>query len=534
MTDPKTRRLSVYLIKQDVPDMRSALKEPSELRSIELEDDLPYEGVIYIAQSRERRPEWVEFLNAAVAEDISDIFNRNNSAVLLVRACERIFALVFGYGRHFLKPETIVQRFGLKTMLNIVNPQKIQSMDSRVYEDMVVSTRTQASQTTDLNAFGIEEDRDLLRKIVGQPSNLDVASRAAGARAITIHAPVTVRDVAEKCSELLEAYERDDYEDYFDWVDHVREVVDPSLISTLDNMVTQAILDRNVGKMHLAPPEIVDWTRISSFSFSGIRDSDNHVHLRLDDYRAYYDSHPDNLSVEKLKRDKVEAIGGGGDDICYRWSLYSCIVWETPYEDRLYALIEGNWYSIHPDFAADVLRYVGSIDVGNYVLPHAHEDEREDCYNERAAREREELLNLDQDLFLFGNALTSMEFCDLLSSEKRFIHVKRGHKSSKLSHHFSQGYVAAEAFAYEPDTREQLRKHVDGEGEEFCDVFPEESPDRSEYEVSYAIISKADPEEWPRRLPFFSQVNLRQRVRGLRRMGFKVTLRRIPVEEEQD
>jgi Family of unknown function (DUF6119) len=45
-----------------------------------------------------------------------------------------------------------------------------------------------------------------------------------------------------------------------------------------------------------------------------------------------------------------------------------------------------------------------------------------------------------------GGGRSSIEICDLLSSEKAFVHVKAKTKSSTLSHLFAQGLNSAQAF----------------------------------------------------------------------------------------
>ena len=46
------------------------------------------------------------------------------------------------------------------------------------------------------------------------------------------------------------------------------------------------------------------------------------------------------------------------------------------------------------------------------------------------------------------------------------------------------------------------------------------------FEVVYAIVSQSQKDLW---LPFFSRVNLRQASKELGRLGFRVSLAKIPV-----
>ena len=44
---------------------------------------------------------------------------------------KRIFALAFGYGRNLLKPGVWEERFGLKTALNVIDLEKLRSINKK-------------------------------------------------------------------------------------------------------------------------------------------------------------------------------------------------------------------------------------------------------------------------------------------------------------------------------------------------------------------------------------------------------------------
>jgi uncharacterized protein (TIGR04141 family) len=50
---------------------------------------------------------------------------------------------------------------------------------------------------------------------------------------------------------------------------------------------------------------------------------------------------PDDLTLERLKSDRVLAISAESDQPMGRWSVYRCIVYETTREQRLYVLSRG-------------------------------------------------------------------------------------------------------------------------------------------------------------------------------------------------
>ena len=108
-----------------------------------------------------------------------------------------------------------------------------------------------------------------------------------------------------------------------------------------------------------------------------------------------------------------------------------------------------------------------------------------------------------------------------------------------MSHLFSQGYVSGDLFLMSKEFREAAQTVITeavGErrrstrGGRFRDDFSTFDLDGispADYEIVYAII-----DDWRGRtlvevLPFFSKVNLRRNVDDLRRMGYKVSYKRV-------
>jgi uncharacterized protein (TIGR04141 family) len=52
-------------------------------------------------------------------------------------------------------------------------------------------------------------------------------------------------------------------------------------------------------------------------------------------------------------------------------------------------------------------------------------------------------------------------------------------------------------------------------------------PEPARYEIVFAVITSARKEDWPRALPFFSQLNFVRSAQRLAMFGFRVSLCRI-------
>ena len=112
----KSLALNVFLIKSDfVKDEDIICKQLNLLEKKEVKIGDSYIGGLYLNPIKERRPAWIDLFSSANIPGLDDIKTKNVSAVLLVPHERRIFAIVFGYGRHLLNLSAIEERFGLIT-----------------------------------------------------------------------------------------------------------------------------------------------------------------------------------------------------------------------------------------------------------------------------------------------------------------------------------------------------------------------------------------------------------------------------------
>lgn len=147
--------LTIFLIKEHITDLKDCLKAPDTLSSSNIKHEYGMEGTIFYCDSKRKPPRWKAYLETLSERslDISD--NASNKAILLVRIEHRIMAVVFGYGRSFLKEDCIERNFGFKVALNTINPNKMRSVNAATIEDMVVTTQRQASYSTTQDEFGL-------------------------------------------------------------------------------------------------------------------------------------------------------------------------------------------------------------------------------------------------------------------------------------------------------------------------------------------------------------------------------------------
>ncbi len=309
---------TIYQLKDNIPDPEAALDPNKRYRRIGLAGDLGLPGTLYIGSQHRAKPHWVNMMNPYLEHEIPVVYTASISAVLIVQYQDRFFALPFGYGRTLLTPHSWVRDFGLKVTLNKIDPNKIRSIDSKIYDDLVVSTRKQTSQSSKLVSFELDVNRALLRGVTGEADEHDIFTRITGSGPVRVTTELAFTRLADMLDELVEGYADDAYQQHFPWVDNVREV-DPALNAQLDERLTDALAANDLAGAYLAAPEIVDWETIHRFSYTegeGVL----YLELSLSEYLAILENHDIPVSAEVLKRHRVRVQYDGSEELHDKWS----------------------------------------------------------------------------------------------------------------------------------------------------------------------------------------------------------------------
>jgi uncharacterized protein (TIGR04141 family) len=156
------------------------------------------------------------------------------------------------------------------------------------------------------------------------------------------------------------------------------------------------------------------------------------------------------------------------------------------------------------------------------ALPQAQAGEKEPDYNQRAANADQRLALMDGKLARCSGGQGPIEVCDLFSSNREFVHVKRKSRSATLSHLFAQGAVSGEAFLRDSQFREDAKGIVAHSRPSLAPLIPLTRPTTSDFEVVYAIIAKSSSSS-PLSLPFFSELHLMQASQRLQLLGYTVS-----------
>ncbi len=529
----KTQRLIIFLL-QPIAQVTDAIVKGKSATAVTLSEATGVTGTFFFLSKPPSRPAWVVYVKEIVPT-LPDLTSSSTSGVLIVHAQDRHFALTFGYGRSLLDMSKIERQFGLKVALNRIDPLQLRSMDTKTFEDLVVTRTLQASKSTDLPTFGIDVSKDILRAVTGEPRDTSLSKRLSGADALVLGTTKKASELPKVLGEVLDAFSEETYKESFSWIDHLSLVTDPALADSLDDRLAEQLTAGDATGTHMAMPEPIGWEEIDSFKITSSRVI--FQDLDLDEYLESLDADRSKFTVKTLKGRRVAVKFLRSGEYDGRWTLYNCLISEQRVDGQLYVLIEGRWLAVSETLAEDVDNFAASLPTSGTTLLPSTPGETEPAYNKRIADAHPgEMLCLDGKIQSPGGASSGIELCDILSSEGEFVHIKRKSRSSTLSHLFAQGSVSATTFITDATYRNAVRAKIESlvddpaEKEKWLRLVPggNESVDRNLYTVSYAVIANSAKTgaDW---LPFFSKLNLMQQGKQVLSLGFGLSISRIDI-----
>lgn len=518
----KAHNLSIFLIKEDIFSSEQIIKADSRIKKHAIEADGVELGQLFVQKRPPQSPRWALFFNGYInASEIGNV--ATTSAALLIENDGRMFAITFGQGRHLLRTDCWEERFGLRVTLNCIDETKVRCIDKKTLDTITKQSKEQASRDAPPQDFGLDIEQDLLRAVTGKPVKEIHGARMSGMDSLHVAVKTEVPDVPGLLSEYYVKYNDDSYKKTFPWVDHIAEVKSKGLIADLDESMGEHIRDGKHERIWLSVPDIIDWDDVSGFRYSLRANKPEFSDIHLDKFLQSLDDAEINIGLLKAKC--IHCISNEGFEK-YKWKAYKCLYGEINLDSNTYLLSGGKWYIVDTDFVKtvnDSFKATPQYDKALPVYDHMSETE----YNSRVASlAPNEYALMDRKFIYHGGGQSKFEFCDLYTTDKNIIHVKRYGASSVLSHLFAQGVNSAELFQTDPDFRHKVNAHLP---EAYQIPYPSKRPDYGEYRVVFAIVSDIDGEL---DLPFFSKLGLKNARRRIEGFGYKVALAKINVADE--
>jgi uncharacterized protein (TIGR04141 family) len=485
---------------------------------------------LFIRATDPREAAWVKSVRPLVVRDadLDDLKTRSTAGVLLASVGRQMFAVTFGHGFQALEPGFVVRGFGLKVTANIVASDRVTSADTRGLSRSSRSQKTVLPAASEFAELGIEPSDEWVRQLGGKVSATDFAATAEGADSLKLGIrDFTLTGLPSKLREIARLHRSDSYKRDFGFLDNfIRLDRRDELVNELDNMVEEMLLAGS-EELGFAAPDPFEQKRVDYFVMK-YRKEVAVEELTIENvYGALVEF---TLPAGLMHKVSVFAYDDEGNPVDKRYTLYDYVQAEVTRGGDRYVLTSGVWFRIAASYLEYVNEYVKSIEdlTTELQLPDWDRDELdksddddtiEGAYNVKVAREHKYEL-LDKKNLYFGPN-QKIEICDLLTSDRDLLCVKRASKSSNLSHLFAQGSVSA-SLMNEPKYRSRIMEHLRrldrGAG----------YGNPADWTFVYAIAtdkqgSLADS------LFFFSKVNLVTHVREIKSRSFGVAVAKIRV-----
>lgn len=529
--------LRACMVKEDYinEDFNFFISEEVEVQKYKVEGIENVDSIVWIKKTVEKRPQWARIIDELTGKHVDELRSISSSAAVFLRVPEKgLIIFLFGYGRFLINQSYIQADFGIKTALNCLDHSTLRSIDSLSLDEQPIQKRIQTSRETTINAFGLDVSRDILRSVTGTPrSGVKFQSIAGSDSFLGFSKSIELKELSSVAEELVDFYNEDVYKENFEWIDNIKRIKKDEVLEILNQKLFTQICNNDSENIYLTIPEIISWDKIYGYSFTRLK---NEIHPTIN-IKDYYKTIKDEYNFEIYKRDKVFLIDHQNQNTSY--PIYKCIYTELEESDKKYIYFNGEWFEIDKDFVTRINIAISKIKISEIIFPSVKKTnkiidgrnkvflENEGDYNQRACKELG-FHCLDKKLIKTKMASSSIEICDMLSSNKKVIHVKSNKGgSSSLSHLFSQGFISAETLLSDREFRKSARKKLK-EISSDLDLIPLDSYKSSDYEIIFLIMG-ADS-NIKEKLPFFSKVNFHRIFKELSQRGYSISLASAPLE----
>lgn len=506
--------LSIYLIKEEIIDFEDVMKDDLECQHFDIQDI----GRIYYGVSYTYNPSWIDSFFDNNQKLLESLKNSNSKVLLLTKVqCNndniRIFALPFGYGYTFIKNEVVEEGFGLKTVLNIIDPDSIRAIEKTSITKHYKSSREQMPKKSEISEFGIDVYTDLMKGITAKSNKVDIIEGIVnGSDKLSCSVPVNIYNINAFLKEIYQEYLKSDYKTNFGWIDQIKQVRDKKLINELNSKLLESIKKKEKN-FWMAVPEVITWENVKGIKIQG----DNNIYDDILINNVINSFRNELTSIGQLENKKIAVISSLNDLEIISWSSYKCLFGEIEYNNKSYCINSGIWFEVDSDYVSQVNQEYSNVEISDIEFM-VNEGLKESEYNKRFAESQsDKYLCLDGKNVSYGGGHSKVEICDIISKDNTLMYIKKYSGSSVLSHLFNQAVVSAELIKSDTKFIAKANEKID------ADEFKLEQ--NKDYNIVFGIISK-DESELPN-IPFFSKITFNNSIKRLKTIGFKPSIKRI-------
>ncbi len=130
---PSTKRINLYQIKpefvaeSDIIEFENS--DPIRVSNSTTQEDL---GYLFIYPDSIKTPSFIKMLKKHIPEKAFTDGNKQQKAIWLLSVNKRMYAITFGNVTSKFKEGVIEERFGLRTLLNLIDSDGLKSIEKKV------------------------------------------------------------------------------------------------------------------------------------------------------------------------------------------------------------------------------------------------------------------------------------------------------------------------------------------------------------------------------------------------------------------
>ena len=509
----KSNKITIFLIKSEFSSLKEGeycdrlLKTNNETSNNNLREISMGKTKLFLKESQGSTPPWLTFL-PQLSEEVNA---KSISGITFKKVKDKIFAIVFGHGRNLLKDDVYEERFGLYITLNILDLDSIKKIQRRDFSGTPKTSSTTLTKASSIRDFSINYLMNILDSVEAnveekyQNKKYFASNKISGSDSFTVSVQQKFEEIDDNLNYYYSLFKKKNYKENFKWVDFIKKV-NKKKETELNAELLDRIKDyeKSQEDIWVAPLPEISWVNVSGFQYknkkSEIKDDvDMDMFLEGEKNLA-------KLTIKDLKRKNLFVFDRNGNEIA-KWSVYKCINAEIHQGEKDFILSEGVWFSVQKNYSKELEQKLQSVEEEESINFIDYEYEKknngymirdEKDYNKKLSK-KIDALNMDRELIVYGGGHSTIEGCDILTEDKKLLHVKIYGASSTFSHIFLQGLASGEAIAKDKTARQQFNKKIKNHAYQFPDDFKSK-----DYTVVFVIISKDDSEKL--KLPFLSRL----------------------------
>ncbi len=477
-----------------------------------------YYGTVYAGT-----PSWLNFLNSGTSTTVTNLSNVGAAALIFVPINNRYMILSFGYANSKLSSYGLERDFGLRVVLNSIDPDKVKSIDTKIMGNVIMNKRTQLSKDKKIEDFGFEINKDFLRHIAGKPSSTSFASMISGSDSLNMNCDISITNISQKINDIYAFYSGTTYQTNYSWIDDIKNVKDGVLLPLLNDQLILAfnsLLAGNTNDLYVACPTIIDYGLVDHYRVRGYRSLVEFNIIEIDNLIADLVTQGiTTVTLADLENFYIEAINTDGNVVSH-WKIYDWLIYEHFLTGIQYIYNDGEWFEISNNFFSSTNTAWNNIITSSteYLILPPTTHKTEEGYIAAYLPVKSKEIIFDRKLFYKYGVTNSVEICDLYNSSREFIHIKEGNSSAKLSHLFNQGFVSATLFLNDVYFRDDISIKLNSHKTLLATIGS--IINSSKYTVVYRILKKGSTIT----IPFFSKLTLLDVHKKIKNMGYKFRL----------